>query len=506
MSLIGKKVGNYEIKQKLGEGGMGAVYLGEHPLIGKKVAIKVLLEEFATNEQVVTRFFNEAKAVNDIGHPNIVDIIDFGKMPSDSGAEMVYFVMELLDGESLSHRIQRQPLSIEETLHVIEQCCTALSASHAKGIVHRDLKPDNLYLCPRGTDKNFVKILDFGIAKLTGAGQAGSKTRTGSVIGTPYYMSPEQCAGRGHIDHRSDIYSLGCVMYELCTGRLPFPGEGFGDILVAQLTKQPDAPTAVRPDFPPAIEKIILKAMEKERDNRFQSMDEFAAAVRDPSAHAAGRTGGDGFVFKPMYSEDQSAKVKLPTFSGESKPGYNSGSGQVPALKGPITTLSGAASEMAGGQRRAGSTIAVVAAVLVVGGAAGFFALRPKSAPPVAPTPAAMVAPAPAAPRLIEVKVLSEPPGAQVIRADQAEGPRLTPAIFKLHEGDPSFDVLIKLDGYKPQTRTIVAKETKSIEVQLAKDVTAAAAPVEPVKKKKRATSTTSTPGHEDGTMAPIFN
>src|SRR5262245_10208582 len=127
MSLIGQKVGNYQIKSKLGEGGMGAVYLGEHPLIGKRVAIKVLLEEFASNEEVVTRFFNEAKAVNDIGHQNIVDIIDFGKVPTEDGkAEMVYFVMELLNGESLADRIKREPLRPDETRHVIEQCCDAL--------------------------------------------------------------------------------------------------------------------------------------------------------------------------------------------------------------------------------------------------------------------------------------------------------------------------------------------------------------------------------------------
>src|SRR6478736_5084929 len=156
MSLIGKSIGNYLIKAKLGEGGMGAVYLGEHPLIGKRVAVKVLLEELAAKEDIVTRFFNEAKAVNDIGHQNIVDIIDFGKVPNEDGSgEMVYFVMELLNGESLADRIKREPLSSEEVRHVMEQCCDALAASHAKGIVHRDLKPDNIFLCVRGRDKTF---------------------------------------------------------------------------------------------------------------------------------------------------------------------------------------------------------------------------------------------------------------------------------------------------------------------------------------------------------------
>src|SRR5436305_4084384 len=216
MSLIGKSIGNYQIKAKLGEGGMGTVYLGEHPLIGKRVAVKVLLEELAAKEDIVSRFFNEAKAVNDIGHQNIVDIVDFGKVKNDHGGDVVYFIMEFLDGESLAARLRRTGLSFNETMHVMTQCCSALTASHAKGIVHRDLKPENIYLCPRGTDKNFVKILDFGIAKLTGDGGTSShNTRTGLVIGTPAYMSPEQCEGKGFIAHRSDVYSLGVVTYEL---------------------------------------------------------------------------------------------------------------------------------------------------------------------------------------------------------------------------------------------------------------------------------------------------
>src|SRR3954466_16295057 len=285
MSLIGKSIGNYQIKAKLGEGGMGAVYLGEHPLIGKRVAVKVLLEELASKEDIVSRFFHEAKAVNDIGHQNIVDIVDFGKMKDDYGRDIVYFIMEFLDGESLAARLRRTGLAFNETLHIMAQCCSALSASHAKGIVHRDLKPDNIYLCPRGGDKNFVKLLDFGIAKLTGDGGQSHKTRTGLVIGTPAYMSPEQGEGKGLIDLRSDVYSLGIVMYELLTGRVPFPGEGFGEILVAHLTKQPEPPSMLNPDIKPEVEAIVMRAIEKDRNRRFQTMQEFADALGNPAAH-----------------------------------------------------------------------------------------------------------------------------------------------------------------------------------------------------------------------------
>src|SRR5437879_1368527 len=186
MSMIGTRVGNYEIKEKLGEGGMGAVYMGEHPLIGKRVAVKVLLDELVANETLVTRFFNEAKAANDIRHQNIVDIVDFGKLdkPGGGGGHIVYLVMELLEGQSLAGRLDTKRLTFEETRHILQQCCSGLAASHAKGIIHRDLKPDNLFLVKRGSDENFVKILDFGIAKLTATSSTSNKTRTGTVIGT----------------------------------------------------------------------------------------------------------------------------------------------------------------------------------------------------------------------------------------------------------------------------------------------------------------------------------
>jgi serine/threonine protein kinase len=502
MSLIGKKVGNYEIKSKLGEGGMGAVYLGEHPLIGKKVAIKVLLEEFAANEVVVTRFFNEAKAVNDIGHQNIVDIVDFGKMPNEDGTgEMVYFVMELLNGESLADRIKREPLSTDEVKHVIEQCCDALAASHAKGIVHRDLKPDNIYLCVRGRDKTFVKILDFGIAKLTGAGGASSKTRTGTVIGTPYYMSPEQCAGRGHIDHRSDIYSLGCVMYELVTGQLPFPGEGFGDILVAHLTRDPPKPSEVKPGVDPALEQAIITAMTKDKEKRFPSMIEMGSTV---SGKAPGASGD--FKFRPLFEDEPSRKVNLPE-AGQtavaSKPGFNA----LEKKDGkPITTLSGAASEsLVREPRGKGSLMAAIAGIVVLGGVGGYLAFRPASTPAPMPVKPAAVIEAPKE-EPVDVRVTSTPPGAMVMRADQAEGPRLTPAVFHLKKGEPSFDISIKLDGYKPQTRTIKADMSKVIDVSLAKEETTAAAPVPAVPVEKKKKKKVESQDDDMRTLAPVFN
>jgi serine/threonine-protein kinase len=451
MSLIGRNIGNYKIVAQLGEGGMGTVYLGEHPLIGKKVAVKVLLDELSQRADVVQRFFNEAKAVNDIAHPNIVDIVDFGQQNID-GRERVYFIMEFLDGDSLQGRLRKTGLTIPESLHVISQCCSALSASHKKGIVHRDLKPDNIFLCPRGADRNFVKILDFGIAKLTGDGPgSSSKTKTGLVIGTPWYMSPEQCEGKGLIDPRSDVYSLGVVLYELLTGQVPFGGEAFGEVLLAQMVKPPPPPSQINPNVRGDLETIVLRALAKDRAQRFQTMEEF----QDVVDQATGR---------PV-------------------------AGQRPrSVSTRQTTLSHAAVEVeaarAAAARRSRSKAPVMAllAVALVGGG-GFFARKlfggGHDKPPAveAPSPPQAEAARPPAPAndSIEVRILSDPGEAHVMRADGVDLGR-TPVTIKAKKGE-SFDVRLKLDGYRVETKEVLADMNKEIVVAMAREAAPAAAP-----------------------------
>jgi serine/threonine-protein kinase len=378
--IVGMTIGNYQVKQKLGEGGMGSVYLAEHPHIGKKVALKVLHAEFAADESVVSRFFTEAKAVNDIGHPNIVDIVDYGIIQGPSGEGLVYFIMEFLPGHTLTDLIRAEaPLAPERALNIAVQTADALAASHKKQIVHRDLKPDNIMLAPRGRERDFVKLLDFGIAKLTGDQPGANKTRTGLVMGTPAYMSPEQCEGRGQIDHRSDIYSLGIVIYEMITGRVPFYGDGYGEILVQHLTAKPIPPTTIRGVIPPHVEAVVLKAMEKSPDKRFPNMDEMVKALVDPVGFVEANGGIAGFLKKDLVPTDTPAAAPVSRLTPSPLAPLTPPPGaMVAAPAGASTTLGGSSGQVgatptAGGKSKKGLFIglglgvaAIAAAVVVV--------------------------------------------------------------------------------------------------------------------------------------------
>jgi serine/threonine-protein kinase len=275
--MIGETFGSYRVTEKLGEGGMGAVYLAEHTLIGRKVAIKVLLPEHSRKQDLVDRFFNEAKTAASLNHPALVDVFDFGVHPSGSA----YLVMDFLDGESLGNRLARvAPLPVDQAVDLARQVARGMEAAHSRGIVHRDLKPDNIFLVPDAEDptRDQVKILDFGIAKLLGAPSASKgATSTGMVLGTPLYMAPEQCRGTGTVDHRADVYSLGCILYYMLCGRPPFAYEGVGEILGAHLHEAVTPPRAINPALPPALDAVVLKALAKNPAERYQTMADLAA-------------------------------------------------------------------------------------------------------------------------------------------------------------------------------------------------------------------------------------
>lgn len=277
----GTIVGDYRIDQTIGTGGMGAVYQATQPLIGKKVAIKVLHRALCENTDSVQRFIQEARAVNTIGHPNIVDVFGFGT--TDDGR--AFLVMELLVGETLSERRKRD-LPLDEACAVLIEIAHALEAAHAHGIVHRDLKPDNVFLATR-PGAPAIKLLDFGIAKLTDERERGGvePTRPGILIGTPRYISPEQVRGRP-LDGRTDIYALGVVAYELFTGRVPFTGSDSYEIFEKHVMLRPPKPSAFNARLPAEADALILALLDKDPDKRPGLPDVRAALakLRDPMA------------------------------------------------------------------------------------------------------------------------------------------------------------------------------------------------------------------------------
>jgi serine/threonine-protein kinase len=274
--------GKYQITGEIGRGAMGVVYEAMHVALGRRVAVKTLLEELSANAQLGERFQREARAASAIGHPHIVDVFDLGR--TEDG--LLFMVMELLGGESLADTLKRTPrLPIPLATHLMVQVLSGLSAAHKNGIVHRDLKPDNIFILNSDERPNFVKIVDFGISKVLvpqNAGAAatakGSGTMVGSILGTPLYMSPEQAVGQvAAIDHRADIYSAGVVLYEMLCGRTPFIGEGYAQILGGLLEGKYPLPRSLRPEISPALEAAMVRALDRNIENRFPS----AAAMRD---------------------------------------------------------------------------------------------------------------------------------------------------------------------------------------------------------------------------------
>ncbi len=269
--LVGLTLGSFQLMRRLGRGGMGTVYLGEHVSIGSKVAVKVLHEHLARYPELVQRFHAEARAVNLIGHENIVSIFDLNAAPPRP-----YFIMEYLDGAPLSAWVG-MPLPAGAVVTVLSQVCDALQAAHARGIVHRDLKPDNIFLVRRGRSSPFVKVLDFGIAKLRDAHMP--QTHAGIIVGTPEYMAPEQSLGRP-VDGRADLYAVGVIAYQLVTGKLPFPEEGLTAQLVAHQMRPPPPPRSVYSGVPVAVERVILRALAKTPDARYPDALALKAALQ----------------------------------------------------------------------------------------------------------------------------------------------------------------------------------------------------------------------------------
>ena len=324
----GAHLGAYTIVRPIGAGGMGVVYLARHRHIGRDAAIKVLLPELTKNEDIIARFLTEARATAAIRHPGIVEILD---CDIDSTGR-AYIVMEYLRGESVANclaRARRALSALPTVVSVGSQVANALSAAHERGIVHRDLKPDNLFLSTDGAARTpiTIKILDFGIAKLVSSNTDNThKTRTGSMLGTPAYMSPEQARDASSIDDRADVYALGCILFELVAGRPPFVRPGAGEVMIAHVIEPPPRLSSLVPDVDPRLESLVSQMLEKDPAARPQTMDEVQSRLE---ALVSGRPAPLMTAIMPSVDSSQ-PHIVIAT----PPPGSGSGSGSQSPLAG----------------------------------------------------------------------------------------------------------------------------------------------------------------------------
>ena len=522
--LVGQIVANYRVLRRLGQGGMGAVYLAQHTILGRHAAVKVLLPEFSNNRELVGRFLNEARATAQLRHRGFVEIFDSGTLGNGSA----YLVMEYLRGANFAAAIEwRKTVAWKEAHAVLREVAASVAHSHKHGIVHRDLKPDNVFLAVAdeaepGTDRlrTTVKVLDFGIAKLTAAsGSAGgsARTRTGSLLGTPLYMSPEQCRGAGHIDHRTDIYSLGCIAYHALTGQPPFPLEGFGEIISAHLNTPPLPLRVQSASVTEPVEAFVLSLLAKDPAARPQTMDAVVVMLDQ-----LGDARGEGDLFSLIPPHALTGEAPPPTlasspgprvattpmsnsfFRGSPTPtpaGQSGGTRRLPVATtgggpAPFSTFGGAASELvprspagrSGARRAIGVAVAVIAlagvavAWLVTSGR-GDQTARVRHPDGIAPAetqqaaqpahedvapPAASavpdVKPAPDPPRpTVTVRIQSVPAGAEVIDAKSRRVLGLTPFEAALPRAAGEAGLILRKRGFQAKRITIdMARNTET--------------------------------------------
>ncbi len=407
--VLGLVAGKYEVLRRIGRGGMGSVWEGRHASLGNRVAIKFIEKEYAESPEARSRFVTEARAAATIESKHAIQIFDHGV--TEDGRP--YMVMELLTGVSLDKRLDeagRIPLA--DTAHILGQVSRALQRAHDAGIIHRDLKPENIFLVQSPDDDDeTAKVLDFGIAKIKGnpGAELTSSTKTGAVLGTPYYMSPEQARGLRNLDYRSDLWSLGVIAYKCVTGVLPFDGESVGDLLVKICTSPLPVPSAIASDLPPTFDTWFARALEREPAARFASATELADAL----TMAAGLSIRRG----PMSNRTRLGSTRNAAHVANGAHGATPDAGGTTPLPAGSLTASGLAAGAAPPRSSRGTLVAfAVAAVVGVIGAVAVLkvvsgpashAVAVVAEPALAPAPAP--APAPASASALPPATLSAP-------------------------------------------------------------------------------------------------
>jgi serine/threonine-protein kinase len=469
--MIGDVLGNYRITDQIGSGGMGIVYRAKHILLGKEAAIKVLKPERCEVAEIVDRFFNEARAASLVKDPGIPEIFDYGRLPEGNA----YLVMEMLQGQTLGQLLDSERrLTTGRAVAMARLIAGTLEATHARGIIHRDLKPDNVFVVPdaampRGER---IKILDFGIAKLqTTAFESRVQTEAGRLMGTPYYMSPEQCRGSGEVDHRTDIYSLGCVLYQMLCGHPPFTMRGSGEVLAAHIHLAPKPLTVVQPEVPKALEELVMRLLEKDPDRRPQTMRDVQDLLNclttysgietpEPSLAASGEMpmALDADTLDDVPLDYRAKTTTMQSSSGEfvseaDKDGYHSTIYTRPQRRpmmrvlAPLTMSAGLA---LGGW---GVWTATRSAPAESGPVAAARPATPAPAPQPAPQPQPVIVrelvEVPAEITMVSLSIDSEPSGARVYRLSDGVELGRTPLTVEARKGPGSATFLLRKTGYQ---------------------------------------------------------
>ena len=473
----GQSFGNFQVVRLLGEGGFGEVYEAQNPFLQRRAAVKVLHAALLQDPELVRRFLNEARAASAIRHPNIIEVYDAGVTPDGEP----YILMEFLDGDSLQKLLLQQGrMPLRTVQEIVRQAGSALSAAHTNGIVHRDLKPENIFLVPDAQSPiGFtVKVLDFGIAKVRSRDDKGStvKTQAGLLMGSPAYMSPEQCRDSSDVDHRTDIYSLAVIVYEMLAGVPPFASNSATEMLVLQMTADPAPLREHVPDLPEYAEQAVARAMTKDREQRYANVDYFVGALlgtypaltaqgsptmTDPGA---GRSSGLSPYPTAVLGRPSVARVD----------GHPSRMGVTPApMPSPsptITTLSRAAGDASSSEELAAMkprrwplfvAVGAVAAALAV-----FFALRlgniavePPKAQPIARTVES--------PKTVSIAIRTTPAGASVFDEKDGNALGMTPFEKSYPQAERTLGFVLRLAGYKDKNVTLELDGNSSTDVEL---------------------------------------
>jgi serine/threonine-protein kinase len=446
-TLLGETIGGrFQVLKKIGAGGMGAVYRARQEGMDRDVAVKVLLGDLTANDTVLRRFTLEALAVSRLKHPNTIQIFDYGQTPQGHP----YIAMELLEGQSLHELLRRErPLPVRRALRILGQVASSLAEAHGKGIVHRDLKPENIFLVEVGDNHDFVKVLDFGVAKLRDThDDKGTLTQAGSIFGTPRYMSPEQC-GAQPVDGRSDLYALGVILYEMLTGRPPFQSDQPLQLLMAHMNEVPQPPSAAtdRQVIPEEVEGLVLQLLAKAPEQRVQQATELARicnewAITLPAAFE-GRLGS---------AEAETLGVRLATGTAltlGNPTARTAHLGEQPTVLGAEFAAAAPVAEPPAQPGQRWLPWLAVGGVLAVG--LGWLALRPAPAPQVIEKQ--VLVERTLEPDMMEITVVSQPVGAFVNRGTDNIG--VTPYKAPHKKGKPPEQWTVLREGYEPKTITV---------------------------------------------------